>query len=462
MAKEPMKDIIVVLPGILGSALAKDGKEAWGMSGGAIARTLFSIGRNVKNLALEGDDHTVDDLGDGVSATRLLPDMHLVPGFWKIDGYGTITKSIRDTFDVVEGENFFEFPYDWRRDNRVAARRLRRESHEWLKHWKVKSGNDDAKLILLAHSMGGLVSRAFLELEEGWRDTKTLVTFGTPYRGSLNAVGFVANGFPIGLGPIKIMDLGAMLRTLTSVYQLMPIYPCLDPGDGNLVRPGEADTIPNMDTAMAADALAFHHSIRDAVAANGASADYVERGYGIHPVAGMDQPTLQSARIDGDRVRMFRSHGGDDFKGDGTVPRVASYPLEWDDAADGMFSAEKHASLQNTPAVLDHVRGILTADAIDLGGFRDRKARLGLDIDDLVPADAGTPVSVTCSDDRQDVTVRAVDEATGNVVRTLDMTAGSLSGELDGLPEGVYRVTAESDDGARVTDIVTAIDVSEE
>ena len=30
------------------------------------------------------------------------------------------------------GENFFEFPYDWRRDNRVAARRLQRESREWL------------------------------------------------------------------------------------------------------------------------------------------------------------------------------------------------------------------------------------------------------------------------------------------------------------------------------------------
>jgi pimeloyl-ACP methyl ester carboxylesterase len=39
------------------------------------------------------------------------------------------------------------------------------------------------KLILVGHSMGGLVARYFLECLEGWRDTRRLVTFGTPYRG---------------------------------------------------------------------------------------------------------------------------------------------------------------------------------------------------------------------------------------------------------------------------------------
>ena len=43
--------------------------------------------------------------------------------------------------------------------------------------------------------MGGLVSRYYLEVLGGWRDTRRLITFGTPYRGSLNAVDFAANGF---------------------------------------------------------------------------------------------------------------------------------------------------------------------------------------------------------------------------------------------------------------------------
>jgi len=158
MAKKEMSDIIVVLPGILGSELKKDGKKIWSMSGGGAWNALTTLGGSIKDLELDGDDPAADDLGDGVVASRLLPDLHLLPGFWTIDGYGKIRKTILRDFDVTEGENYFEFPYDWRRDNRVAGRKLRKASHDWLKAWRDKSGNADARLILLCHSMGGLVA----------------------------------------------------------------------------------------------------------------------------------------------------------------------------------------------------------------------------------------------------------------------------------------------------------------
>ena len=80
--------------------------------------------------------------------------------------------------------------------------------------------------------MGGLVARYFLECLDGWRDTRMLITFGTPHRGSLNAVDFLVNGFVKKLGPLKVADLSDLLRSLTSVYQLLPIYPCVDLGPG--------------------------------------------------------------------------------------------------------------------------------------------------------------------------------------------------------------------------------------
>ena len=79
------------------------------------------------------------------------------------------------------GKSFFAFPYGWRRDYRVAARRLKEQTNRWLREWRREQ--PDAKLILVGHSMGGLVARYFLECLEGWRDTRRLVTFGTPYRG---------------------------------------------------------------------------------------------------------------------------------------------------------------------------------------------------------------------------------------------------------------------------------------
>jgi alpha-beta hydrolase superfamily lysophospholipase len=104
---------------------------------------------------------------DGVTAPLVIPDLHLVPGLRKIAGHSKLSGYLQRQFAVTPGKNFFTFPYDWRRE---------------------------ARLTLVGHSMGGLVARYFLECLDGWRDTRRLVTFGTPYRGSLNAVNFLVHG----------------------------------------------------------------------------------------------------------------------------------------------------------------------------------------------------------------------------------------------------------------------------
>ena len=44
MAKQPMGDVVVLLPGILGSVLTRDGKDVWAPSLGAVARGLWTLG----------------------------------------------------------------------------------------------------------------------------------------------------------------------------------------------------------------------------------------------------------------------------------------------------------------------------------------------------------------------------------------------------------------------------------
>jgi hypothetical protein len=39
-----MKDVVVMLPGITGSALAKDGREVWAPTAGAVLHGLLSLG----------------------------------------------------------------------------------------------------------------------------------------------------------------------------------------------------------------------------------------------------------------------------------------------------------------------------------------------------------------------------------------------------------------------------------
>jgi hypothetical protein len=457
MAKEPIGDVVVVLPGILGSALEKDGRTLWDMSAGAALRALVTLGRSVKDLTLDGDDPDADDLGDGVRPTRILPDLHLLPGLWKIDGYGAMTKGLRSRFDLKEDENYFEFAYDWRRDNRVAARRLRRESHRWLKDWRRQSGNDDARLVLLAHSMGGLVARAFLELEEGWADTRTLVTFGTPHRGSLNAADFIANGFRKRLGPLTLVDLTLMLRSLTSVYQLLPTYPCIDDGGGPLRRPAETNGFPHLDLARAGEALAFHRAIEKAVADHEKDSAYLDGRPRLEPIVGTDQPTSNAGKVAGDKLAISQSIDGDRLLGDGTVPRPSAYPPEWADAGNAVFSGQPHASIHNEKPVLDHVGGLITATTLDLGRFRKPEIRLGLVTDDVWEQHQGAEVTVETNEPEEPVTVIVTEADSGAEATRITTPPGEIrTVQVPGLAEGAYRVTLEAT-GARVTDPVLVL-----
>jgi hypothetical protein len=445
-----MPHIVVLLPGITGSVLARGGKEVWAASGSAVVRGLLSGAQSIRDLALHGDS-LEDDLGDGVVATRLMPDVHLLPGLWKIDGYGKIRDTIMATFDVTEGRNYFEFAYDWRRDNRVAARQFQRRSHEWLSRWRETSGRHDARLVLIAHSMGGLVARYFLEALDGWRETRALVTFGTPYRGSVDALGTLANG--MRMGPFGAIDLSALVRSFTATYQLLPTYEVYDAGDGTLRRVGETSGIPNVDAARAAAALAFHHEIRVAVEAHRQDAAYREGGYRTFPIVGIEQPTLQSAQRAGGGVACFTTRAGDDLRGDGTVPRASATPLEQSSDPRDMYAATRHASLQNADAVLTHLSGVLQSLDLDLGAFRaavGRKARLSLDIHDAYAA--GEPVSVRVQPDHPNLKIvaRVASADTGRTVARAQLAPrddGWHQAEVRPLKPGVYRLTVSA--GAR-------------
>src|SRR5215216_6446171 len=170
----PFDDVVVLLPGILGSVLRKGGNDVWGLSAGAFASAIWHRGGNILELTIPDNELDRDEYDDGVAAPSLLPDTTVIPWFWKIDGYTRVSEALRSNFGLQPGQNFFEFAHDWRRDNRLAARRLKVESARWLADWRRSSGNNDARLVLVAHSMGGLVARYFLEVLDGWRDTRML------------------------------------------------------------------------------------------------------------------------------------------------------------------------------------------------------------------------------------------------------------------------------------------------
>lgn len=464
MSKRPMKDIIVLLPGIMGSVLERDGKPVWDLSGRAMLRFLFSGGNTLKSLTLTDDPVDAPDLGDGITSPRLLPDAHMIPGLWKIDGYTKVADTIKDAFDLTPGENYFEFPYDWRRDNRVAAKRLATESKRWLSDWRERSGNDFAQIVLLAHSMGGLVARYFLECCDGWRDSRALITFGTPHRGAVKPLDFISNGVGGGVGPIGL-DLSETTRSFTSIYQLLPTFKAYDGGDGNWLKVDEAE-IPNVDRERATAALGFHDEIKSAVEANRADAGWASQSYTIHPFVGTRQPTLQSARLVDGKVETFReAYNGKDYAGDGSVPRVSATPWELSNQSKEIYSADAHASLQNSTTVLHQVIEVLAGHDMNLFDFKGEAApiELSLDLEDLYLAQAPIELRVQPDDEAAgplEVVVTSTEDDREVARTTLPPCDDEWrETELAPLEEGAYRVTVSGGDGVSpVSDMFTVLD----
>jgi hypothetical protein len=145
---------VVVLPGILGSNLALDGKRIW--------LGLRLIG-GLKKLAW-----------DPASAARITPDGAI--GL----SYDDLIEHLAATHEVIE------FAYDWRRPVEHEARRLGAAVDAAL----ARRGGSGRPVRLLAHSMGGLVARTMqLECPEVWermmaRDGARLLMLGTPNGGS--------------------------------------------------------------------------------------------------------------------------------------------------------------------------------------------------------------------------------------------------------------------------------------
>jgi Lecithin:cholesterol acyltransferase len=462
VVKTKMRDIVIILPGIMGSVLQKDEKDLWAVSGQAAWGALRSLGGAFQQLKLDGDDPDAEYL-DGIIATRLVDDAHIIPGFVKIDGYTRTKRFIIENFDVVENKcfnireskaaNFFEFPYDWRRDIRINAKILKQCLDRRLHQWRESSGIKDAKVILLAHSMGGLVSRYYLEVLEGWRDTKALFTFGTPYRGSPMALNFLTNGYKN-----QFLDLTEVVRSLPSAYELLPIYEMLNV-DGRDYRIAESPVaLPNIDKARVEDALKFHREIEDAVNIHGNDVEYLRKGYKIVPFVGTDQPTIQSAQFVNGQLRASRElpNGLDSLlvDGDGTVPYISAVPIELSNDFRETYLPEQHGSLQNHPKVLTELRSRITS-AQTKGKEAVRWLELALPESDSPPAISLMVDDLYLPGETIDIRVQLLnfnEDPNGVKAKIISVTEGTkfdLDFQMSGqewvltpeIPAGLYRLS---------------------
>jgi hypothetical protein len=69
----------------------------------AIWVAISSGGDRIKALAMTTpDDPAVDDLSDGVTAMKLVQDLHIIPGLWKINGYSGLVARLQSALPLEQ------------------------------------------------------------------------------------------------------------------------------------------------------------------------------------------------------------------------------------------------------------------------------------------------------------------------------------------------------------------------
>ena len=248
---DAVRNPVIVIPGVLGSKLVadSDSRAVWGEwkrrgftdPGSEPGAQLFGlpmeIGTPLDRLASRS--HAEGTLGTVRGSVAGVP--------VKITAYGSVlsamgVESYADTFvkdrrqAARAGEAAFEFSYDWRRSLDESARELDAFVQRATRFLQVqRNSSAPIRFDVVAHSMGGLVLRYFLQYGgqllpydgspprltwEGAAHIGKAIIIGTPNAGSVKMVERLVQGIPGNAmhppyGPV-------LIGTAPSGYQLLP------------------------------------------------------------------------------------------------------------------------------------------------------------------------------------------------------------------------------------------------
>lgn len=201
---------VVFVPGIMGSELWLGRERIW-----PNVKVMFT---NPEILRLNS--------GAPLEPRGIVGEVVIVPNLIKLEQYSRLGDYLVEDLGYERGKDLLEFAYDWRQDVRQSAQKLA----EAIEAWPIK-----APITLMAHSLGTLVSRYYVERLGGKSRVERLILMGGPHRGAPKA----AAGLVLGPNVLPFGLLGDRLRevmaTYPSSYQVLPNYACALDQDGQPV-----------------------------------------------------------------------------------------------------------------------------------------------------------------------------------------------------------------------------------
>lgn len=231
---------IIVIPGILGSELLHQdtGKLAWPAIFRASPYNL--VLPTSPDLDANRDKLRPGKIIEGLKFARILPEVYVYRGLLDaLRQYGGYQEGDWDNPPANgDADTFYVFSYDWRRDNVETARLFIRR----LESLKQKLNRPDLRFNIVAHSMGGIISRYAAMYGDrdlpadgstpvpdwsGARHIQRIMMMGVPNEGCMDAMATILRGYSLteGLRP-RLRLFSALSKELAfscpSVFQILP------------------------------------------------------------------------------------------------------------------------------------------------------------------------------------------------------------------------------------------------
>jgi pSer/pThr/pTyr-binding forkhead associated (FHA) protein len=228
---------VVIVPGLMGSELYRGSERMW-----PNVRALFSRPEIFRLPEFEP-----------MEARGLVGEVVIVPNLVKQEQYNRLGDYLVEGLGYERGKDVFEFAYDWRQDVRNSSQKL----GEAIESWGI-----EPPITIIAHSLGCLVSRYYVERMGGKDKIGRLVMIGGPHSGVPNAISFLHTGpdiLPFGLLGERLREI---LITFPSIYQILPTYACVVDQEGHYLNLLEDGTwLPEVQRPLLRNALQFRKEL---------------------------------------------------------------------------------------------------------------------------------------------------------------------------------------------------------
>jgi pSer/pThr/pTyr-binding forkhead associated (FHA) protein len=286
---------VVFIPGFMGSELWLDNERIW---------------PNVKTMFTQPELYQFPSKAP-VEARHLVSQIVVIPRLIKIERYSALGDFLCEDLGYEREKNLLEFPWDWRLDLYVAAQKL----GEQIERWRDQSAEARAPITLIAHSVGCLIARYYVEKLGGQSIVDRMILIGGTHRGMPKALQvFSAFGKQSPLYGIA-EPFQRALASAPSVYMLLPTYPAVFSPEGkpiDLYR--DESWCPGQYRLLLRNALAFHQEL----SARSKTSTICIFGYGMPTITGA---VLENPSPDGfwERIHLKMTEQGDD-----TIPEVSA------------------------------------------------------------------------------------------------------------------------------------------